>query len=256
MTIPLSSQLTHPPIIFQTLNIKKMKRKNELRLSFVMLVQTVMEKTNLVTDNNGVPSEIRNFIIDGMILEGQSPYTNNVEEIDVYGTGSKKVIKVMNDRKIQSPILDENGRPKKDFVTGSLLFENDNPTILHGKTCVFDGVVSYYTTDNGEVVPSIRIKDYAIINQSISGKRDEIRVTIPSYSSEAVALATGEFETETGGNGNNGTSALSSLMGISDADLLALKTNNPDGYKQKLNDLLLTTKGVNKREVEKELAAI
>lgn len=233
-----------------------MKRKNELKLSFVMLVQTVIEKTNLVTDNNGIPSEIRNFIIDGLILEGQSPFTNNVEDTEVYGTGSKKVIKIMNDRKIQSQILDEHGRPKKDFVTGSVLFEIDNPTILHGKTCVFDGVVSYYTTDNGAVVPSIRLKDYAIINQSISGKRDEIRVTIPSYSSEAVALATGEFETETGSNANNGNSVLATLTGMSDVDLLALKTNNPDGYKQRLNDLLITARGVNKREIERELAAI
>lgn len=231
-----------------------MKRKNELKLSFVMVVQSVIESTNLVTDNNGVSSEIRNFIIDGMILEGQSPFTNNVVETEVYGTGSKKVIKVMNDRKIQSQIIDENGRPKKDFATGSVLFEINNPTILQGKTCMFDGVVSYYTTDNGEVLPSIRIKDYAVVNQSTVGKREE--VIIPSYPSEAAALLTGLFEAGTERNENNGTSVLATLTGMSEADLLALKTNNPEGYKQKLNDLLLTTKGVNKREVEKELAAI
>jgi hypothetical protein len=191
-----------------------------------------------------------------MILDGQSPFTNNVVDTDVYGTGSKKVIKVMNDRKIQSPLLDENGKPKKDFSTGSILFEINNPTILQGKTCMFDGIVNYYTTDNGEVLPSIRLKDYAVVNQTTVGKREE--VMIPSYPTEAAALSTGLFESDVinASSNNGGTSALSSLMGISDADLLALKTNNLEGYKQKLNDLLLITKGVNKREVERELAAI
>ena len=231
-----------------------MKRKNELKLSFVMVVQSVIESTNLAIDNNGDSSEIRNFIIDGMILEGQNPFTNIVVETEIYGTGNKKVIKVMNDRKIQSPILDENGRPKKDIVTGSVLFEINNPTILHGKTCMFNGVVSYYTTKTGEVVPSIRIKDYAVVSQPAFDKSEDI--TIPSYTSEANALATGLFEADvinTSSN-NGGTSVIASLLGISEVDLLALKTNNPTSYIQKLNELLLTVKGVNKKEVEKELA--
>ena len=153
-----------------------MKLKNEMTFNFAMQVKSVIAGTNEGVDSKGRDYSIRSFVVD----------------IDQYGTGLKKVIKVMNDKKIQVPLLDTNGHHKKDLLTKDYLFETENPTSLFGKFCQFEGKVSYYTSENGEVLPTVRITDFTVLNVPIKGTIET--ATLPSFPTEAQAKASGLFD--------------------------------------------------------------
>ena len=231
-----------------------MKLKNEMIFNFAMQVKSVIAGTNEGVDSKGRDYSIRSFVLDGMVLDGINPMTNNVVDIDQYGTGLKKVIKVMNDKKIQVPLLDNNGNHKKDLLTKDYLFETENPTSLFGKFCQFEGKVSYYTSENGEVLPTVRITDFTVLNVPIKGTIET--ATLPSFPTEAQAKASGLFDESVETVGAASTNTISVLLGLSEADALALKQNNPAEYKSQLEELNKTARGLNKKAIVEELATV
>ena len=231
-----------------------MKLKNEMTFNFAMQVKSVIARTNEGVDSKGRDYSIRSFVLDGMVLDGINPMTNNVVDIDQYGTGLKKVIKVINDKKIQVPLLDNNGNHKKDLLTKDYLFETENPTSLFSKFCQFEGKVSYYTSENGEVLPTVRITDFTVLNIPIKGTIEN--ATLPSFQTEAQAKASGLFDESVETVGVASSNTISVLLGLSEADALALKQNNPAEYKSQLEELNKTARGLNKKAIVEELTTV